>query len=1188
LQRFLDGQPIRARSIGQIERAWRWCRRNSRVAFLSTTVLLLLTTLAVVSPLVAIHQAGLRRDRETAIAQARDAALQALLSSSTDDVLEVVRSLHRYGAQVEPLLKQKLADPTLTDKQQLHVRLARLLGAPEHVDDLRDRMLGGQTSPQELDVICRALREFAQPAAMAPALRSLSKTVVDPNVDNHSRFRAACAAASIDPNAVQWETAADDIVGYLVMQPPIDIPDWLKLLRPVAHTLRGPLEDVFHHPQSNAERVIATMALAMFLEDDAEPIIELIKLADAPELVELVRELRPHGERAVMRLLEELKSDRMPSVVLNHPRAWDCPETVLEQFKASRGMITPRYAICQSLALAELEPLAERLREGGYRPIKCRPYRDGHQLLVAAVWIRDPTSWRLKVGLTAEEVQTLTSRWSAEGMRPADVAGYDPEPGLWRCVAIWVTDDLASHEVHLALLLRDAEWQASSDKLMAQRYVPVTTQIAQGQDEEVRRCQIWYKPGPRPFRELRSRLSSARSLSVTGKLPVDISVYANLAGQPRYGAVWHRDQTVDSYVATELAPDELLQKCRELERREYLPAGISVVRLASVPSPVTACVWHRPVQTAEAKRRLARAKANIAIALLQLGETASVLPYLKPSSDPQFTTDLVHGVPLARVNPETILEPLEHTELQSDTRQTLLLMLAGYGTRSLSEPRQRAIRQQLLELYHTDPDPGIHSAAQRLLRHWLGDEPTAEAMPTTDADDRRWHVTPHGLTMAHIELDATSSANAWCEGRVIAVDTKETTLALFRQFRPAHQLDETPGVDPNHPVTNVSWYDAVGFCQFLNEQEGIPESEWCYLPNDDGEFAEGMRIAPGFFLKTGYRLLTAQEWKQSAAAGQDFFFGHDSGLLQYYGWSAENSPKGPSEVGRLLPNFHGLFDVHGNVMEWCHDSAPTGELRRVLGGHFGQLSRQIQAHLAVELPAAERNGHTGLRVARTLRGATTEVFAKAERFAQRGDWEAACREIEQALKQRPNEWFYRCQLARLKLYLGDMDEYRQECHCLLQQLRDPEASKHFTPIVPFATITHEIGIALIGSPNTLEDWTPLIEQATKYADVSSGNKRTLAMVHFRNGDFATSSQLLAEVRPKQQSFGLAKTMFFQAMAYQKLGQETEARRCFDDGVKKFAELKAELREGYFGPRWRGWIYCTLLEHEARQALGLAL
>jgi serine/threonine-protein kinase len=68
-RRYLSGQPILARPITRMAHAWRWCKRKPAVAALSGTLLLVLTAAAIISPLVALRQAGLRQRAQDQLAR---------------------------------------------------------------------------------------------------------------------------------------------------------------------------------------------------------------------------------------------------------------------------------------------------------------------------------------------------------------------------------------------------------------------------------------------------------------------------------------------------------------------------------------------------------------------------------------------------------------------------------------------------------------------------------------------------------------------------------------------------------------------------------------------------------------------------------------------------------------------------------------------------------------------------------------------------------------------------------------------------------------------------------------------------------------------------------------------------------------------------------------------------------------
>lgn len=131
-------------------------------------------------------------------------------------------------------------------------------------------------------------------------------------------------------------------------------------------------------------------------------------------------------------------------------------------------------------------------------------------------------------------------------------------------------------------------------------------------------------------------------------------------------------------------------------------------------------------------------------------------------------------------------------------------------------------------------------------------------------------------------------------------------------------------------VTNVSWSDAIGFCDRLSEQNGLIS-----FPSDD---VGRVLIMQG----TGYRLPTEAEWEYACRAGTTTWwsFGNDENLFPEYGWCNIGDRLRPHPVGELKPNPWGLYDMHGNVDEWCldwSDSYPVNSETDPVGGHAGMF-----------------------------------------------------------------------------------------------------------------------------------------------------------------------------------------------------------------------------------------------------------
>ena len=113
---------------------------------------------------------------------------------------------------------------------------------------------------------------------------------------------------------------------------------------------------------------------------------------------------------------------------------------------------------------------------------------------------------------------------------------------------------------------------------------------------------------------------------------------------------------------------------------------------------------------------------------------------------------------------------------------------------------------------------------------------------------------------------------------------------------------------PSNPVEQVRWSDAVRFCNKRSELEKLRP---CY----------DLKTWKCDFEADGYRLPTEAEWEYACRAGTTtaYFFGDDASKLSEYAWFDKNSGGRPRPVALKQPNPWGLFDVCGNVWEWCND-----------------------------------------------------------------------------------------------------------------------------------------------------------------------------------------------------------------------------------------------------------------------------
>ena len=362
------------------------------------------------------------------------------------------------------------------------------------------------------------------------------------------------------------------------------------------------------------------------------------------------------------------------------------------------------------------------------------------------------------------------------------------------------------------------------------------------------------------------------------------------------------------------------------------------------------------------KDRLAERQARAAITLLRMGKAGEIMPLLRHSADPRLKSFIVNWLHPLGADPKILAAELErlpataqptpaegnqlmdailfHPEISM--RRALILALGTYETEELSPGEREPLTGKLLDLYRNDPDAGIHGATEWTLRQWKQQEKIkeldAELMKVKDRGNRRWYVNSEGQTLAVIEGPVEFSMGSPPNepdrfdfetlhreriNRRFAIATKEVTVEQFQRFRRAnpkiqHWYTEKYSPDPHGPQISVIWYEAAAYCNWLSQREGLAA---CYEPNPEGVYAEGMKVVPNFLGCSGYRLPTEAEWEYACRAGADTsrYYGVSVALLKQYAWGAWNSNDRVWPCGRLKPNDFGLFDLLGNVFEWCHD-----------------------------------------------------------------------------------------------------------------------------------------------------------------------------------------------------------------------------------------------------------------------------
>ncbi len=393
-----------------------------------------------------------------------------------------------------------------------------------------------------------------------------------------------------------------------------------------------------------------------------------------------------------------------------------------------------------------------------------------------------------------------------------------------------------------------------------------------------------------------------------------------------------------------------------------------------------------------------RLRGIAAVTYFQLGHRDKALSLIRDRRDLDALTHFVHGHRDRGVAAPSLAEQMLDGQNDELAQYALMLALGDHNPDDLPAETRSRISERLRRLYRTADSRAVHAAAGWLIRRWklpmtydvakrdslsgskrgwfwqelLGTQWSFSVIPAGNYSIGSSETEQHHRADEAVRTIVIPYPVAFADREVSRGDFLRFLKATRRRFPRVWDVSQWTS-DKKHPAVAVTWAEAVGFANWLTVESGMSASDVCYRRGRVGRRAWRLKERCA-----GFRLPTESEWEVACRAGTEtaYSFGDDSAYVASYGWFVTDSGRRSRVGGLLAPNLYGLFDMHGNVFEWCSDWYSPGaksqrgqvarEFRSVRGGAWPYLPATRRcAFRGKDLPT-RRTRDNGFRVVRSL------------------------------------------------------------------------------------------------------------------------------------------------------------------------------------------------------------------------------